>query len=282
MSRSGGWVVAAILVCTGTQAATVATVGDSLADAIYLGLKLQPDLLRQDGLQVMRWSRPKIGLTRLDYFDYTAFIRDTGSLGNADFCVVEMGANDLQSIDLSAIPNAALSKKLAGTTEPGAGGKAEFPQQLGSRAGPVPASQKKWVKVGTADWQKAYAERVRGLVETLKSGRCGKVVWLLQPAYQKNKFLGQYHEMMNAAQLAGVPAGAAAFEIAAGDNDYSDDGVHPNKDFSFRLGRAVANLLASWQQPFAGSNCVACHSGAAKLIPSRLRDIAPLVLKHAD
>jgi len=80
------------------QAVIVATVGDSLADAVYLGLRLQPDLLRKSGIKLVRWSRPKIGLTRTDYFDYTAWLRDTADLGSADFCVVQLGANDLQSI----------------------------------------------------------------------------------------------------------------------------------------------------------------------------------------
>src|ERR1700691_3626414 len=101
---------------------TVATVGDSLADAIYLGLKLQPDLLRKSGIHLVRWSRPKIGLTRTDYFDYTGWIRDTKEIGSADFCVVELGANDLQSI---AVP------------------------------GQSPSGQQKWIRVGTEDWQRA-------------------------------------------------------------------------------------------------------------------------------
>ncbi len=228
------------------NAITLATVGDSLADAIYLGLKLQPDLLRKNGIQLERWSRPKIGLTRIDYFDYNTWLRDTASLGHADFCVVELGANDLQSI---------------GT-------------------GP-----QKWIRLGTDDWKRTYADRVLGLVNTLKSRRCGKLVWLLQPPYQKNKFLGQYNEMINAAQLAGTAPSTPAFDIAAGENDYSPDGIHPNKDFCFKLGRAVANLLASWQQPFAGSNCAECHASngsSSRLIPSQLRDISPLVLKRAD
>lgn len=226
-------------------AITVATVGDSLADSIYLGLKLQPDLLRKNGIKLVRWSRPKIGLTRLDYFDYTAWLRDTASLGSVDFCVVELGANDLQSID------------------------------IGNR---------KWIRVGSDDWQRAYTDRVLGLVNTLKSGRCGKVVWLLQPAYQKNKYLNQYHEMINTVQLAGSVPGAATFDVAAREDDYSADGIHPNKDFCFKLGRAVAQLLTAWQQPFAGSNCGSCHAANASggLVPSRLGDVAPLVLRRAE
>lgn len=227
---------------------TVATVGDSLADAIYLGLKLQPSLLRQDGIQLMRWSRPKIGLTRVDYFDYTAWLRDTDSLGHADFCVVEMGANDLQSISIGRL---------------------------------------KWIRVGTEDWQRAYTGRVGILVDMLKSRRCSKIAWLLPPAFQ-NKFLSQYHEMISAVQLAGSAPAAAAFEIVAGAHDYSPDGIHPNKDFCFRLGRAVANLLTAWQQPFAGTDCASCHASSSashrtpSLIPSRLINLGPLVLRRAE
>jgi hypothetical protein len=220
---------------------TVATVGDSLADAVYLGLKLQPDLLRKSGIHLVRWSRPKIGLTRTDYFDYTAWLRDTADLGRVDFCVVQLGANDLQSIA---------------------------------------TGDNKWIRVGTEAWQRAYTDRVQALVQTLKPQRCAKVVWLLQPPYQNNKFLHQYHDMINAVQLAGASAGAAAFEIDAGADDYSADGVHPNKDFCFKMARAIANLFAAWPQPFAGSDCASCHASPG-LLPDRLPDLAPLIPRRA-
>jgi lysophospholipase L1-like esterase len=219
---------------------TVATVGDSLADAVYLGLKLQPDLLRKSGIRLVRWSRPKIGLTRTDYFDYTAWLRDNADLGRVDFCVVQLGANDLQSIA---------------------------------------TADNKWIRVGTEAWQRAYTDRVQALVQTLKPQRCAKVVWLLQPAYQNNKYLSQYHEMINAVQFAGSSGGAAAFEIDAGAGDYSADGVHFNKDFCFKMARAVANLFAAWPHPFAGSNCASCH--AAPGLPDRLPDLAPLIPRPA-
>jgi lysophospholipase L1-like esterase len=234
-----------ILAALQARAITVATVGDSLADAVYLGLKLQPDLLHKNGIKLVRWSRPKIGLTRTDYFDYPTWLRDTGDLGNVDYCVVQLGANDLQSIAIG---------------------------------------EHKWIAVGTAAWQRAYADRVQALVQTLKPLRCGSIVWLLQPPYQKNKFLSQYHVMINAAQVAGINAanppgsasGAAAFEIDAGAGDYSTDGVHPNKDFCFKLARAVVNLLAAGPQPFAGSNCTACHASPG-LAADRAPGLAPLV-----
>jgi lysophospholipase L1-like esterase len=225
-----------LLIAMQTRAAvTVATVGDSLADSIYLGLKLQPDLLRKSGINLVRWSRPKIGLTRTDYFDYTGWLRDSTEIGTADFCVVEMGANDLQSIW---------------------------------------TGEQKWLRVGTDGWQRMYTDRVLAMVKLLKSKRCASVVWLLQPSYQ-NKYLSQYHEMINAVQLEGSSANAAVFEIVARAEDYGPDGIHPNKDFSFKLGRAVAALASAWQ-PFSGTNCASCHA-LPGLFQPRLPDVKPLI-----
>jgi hypothetical protein len=235
-----------ILAALRVHATSIATVGDSLADAIYLGLKLQPDLLRKNGIELTRWSRPSIGLTRVDYFDYTSWLRDTTGLGSVDFCVVEMGANDLQSI-------------ATGNPNPNA---------------------KKWIAVGTEDWQRAYTDRVQAFVRTLKPLRCANVVWLLQPPYQKNKFLSQYHGMINAVQLAGSAAGAAVYEIDAGADDYSADGVHFNKDFCFKLARAVVNLFASWRPPSAGTNCASCHASPS-LPRVAAPDLAPLIPRPA-
>ena len=221
------------------RAITVATVGDSMADALYLGLKGQPELLRKSGIKLVRWSRPVIGLTRIDYFDYTSWLRDTTDLGSVDFCVVELGANDLQSI----------------------------------AAGNEKQSAKKWMAVGTDGWQQAYTSRVQALIQTLKPQRCASVIWLLQPPYQKNKYLGQYHVMINAVQFTGARSGGAtAFEIDAGPDDYGPDGIHPNRDFCLKLGRAVATLLAAGH----GANCASCHNSPA-LDTERQPNFAPLI-----
>jgi lysophospholipase L1-like esterase len=221
------------------RAITVATVGDSMADALYLGLKGQPELLRKSGIKLVRWSRPVIGLTRVDYFDYTSWLRDTTDLGSVDFCVVELGANDLQSI----------------------------------AAGDEKQNAKKWIAVGTDAWQQVYTSRVQALIRTLKPQRCASVIWLLQPPYQKNKYLGQYHVMINAAQFAGAgSSGVTAFEIDAGPDDYGPDGIHPNTDFCLKLARAVAALLAAGH----GANCASCHSSPA-LATERQFNFAPLI-----
>ena len=227
---------AALSAGVSTKAAiTVATVGDSLADAIYLGMKLQPNLLKKSGIDLVRWSRPSIGLTRVDYFDYNSYLRDSIGLGSADICIVELGANDLQSISIE---------------------------------------KKKWIAVGTDAWQRVYGERVQALVSTLKTQRCGSVLWFLQPANQTNKYLSHYHGMINQVQFAGAsPAVTAAFEIMASSKDYVSDGVHFNKDFCFKVARAVADMIASWQ-PFAQATCSSCHLPANTQVP------APLLLRR--
>ncbi|HEY4363473.1 MAG TPA: hypothetical protein VGN17_21080 [Bryobacteraceae bacterium] len=233
-------ILAALASAAASQAAvTVATVGDSLADAIYLGMKLQPGLLKKSGIDLIRWSRPSIGLTRVDYFDYNSYLRDSADLGSADVCIVELGANDLQSIAIE---------------------------------------KRKWIAVGTDAWQRVYGERVQALVSTLKTQRCGSVLWFLQPANQTNKYLSHYHGMINQVQFAGAaPEVTAAFEILASPTDYISDGVHFNKDFCFKVARAVVDMIASWK-PFGQASCSTCHSPANSL-PATAQVPAPLLLR---
>src|SRR5580693_1400350 len=169
---------------------TIATVGDSLADAVYLGIKSQPQLVKDNQIHLIRWSRPSIGLTRVDLFNYPEWLRTSKNLGRVDFCVVELGANDLQSISVGRL---------------------------------------KWTSVGTERWQQIYQQRQEQMMATLKTDRCAEVVWLLQPGYEQNKYLSQYHRMINSVQLTGLQSSkTAAFEITAESGDYTPAGIHFN------------------------------------------------------
>jgi hypothetical protein len=216
----------------------IATVGDSLADSVYLGIKSQPQFMKKHEVSLTRWSRPSIGLTRIDFFDYPGWLRGSNTLGRADFCVVEMGANDVQSISVG---------------------------------------QNKWVAAGSAEWQRRYTQRLEDMAATLKTQRCQEVVWLLQPAYQGNRFLNQHHAMMNSVQLSGLKSTSIqAFEIASAETDYQHDGIHFNGPFALKLGQAVVRLAESWRQ-FASGNCSDCHTSARyeEIAPEEL---SPLVL----
>src|SRR5712692_2805202 len=75
---------------------TVATIGDSFADAIYLAMKARPDVLKKHDIKVVRWSRPIIGLARTDYFDYPGWLKESRKV--ADVCVIQIGSNDMQAL----------------------------------------------------------------------------------------------------------------------------------------------------------------------------------------
>jgi hypothetical protein len=219
---------------------TIATVGDSLADAVYLGIKSQPQLVKDNQIHLIRWSRPSIGLTRLDFFDYPGWLRSK-DLGRVDFCVVELGANDLQSISVGRL---------------------------------------KWIAVGTERWQQIYQQRQEQMMETLKTDRCAEVVWLLQPGYEQNKYLRQYHHMINTVQLTGLQSSkTAAFEITAEPGDYTPDGIHFNGPFALKLGQAVVKVFTAWKQYV--QSCSGCHATTnySELAP---RQFAPLLPRTAS
>ena len=75
---------------------TVAVVGDSLAGDYCRGLRRLLD--RVPGYTVLCWAHPSSGLTRIDFFDWDATLRDYLSGTTPDIAIVGMGANDAQRI----------------------------------------------------------------------------------------------------------------------------------------------------------------------------------------
>jgi hypothetical protein len=117
------------------RAITVATIGDSFADSLYNSLRARPDLLQRYDVHLNRWSRPSVGLTRTDYFDYAAWLRDSEELGAVDLCFVEIGSNDMQSI---------------------------------------PVAKDQWIAHGSLQWKEAYAGRTFELARILTERRSGE------------------------------------------------------------------------------------------------------------
>ena len=201
-------------------ATTVATVGDSFADAFYMGMWSQPNLLKKHDIQLMRWSRPIIGLTRLDFFDYPTWLRNNDELGTVDVCVVQIGTNDVQSIQWDG----------------------------------------KWVKFASDRWNTVYAERVKAVQETLQSRRCKQMIWVLQPGYDMNRFLREHREAINKVQTSALdPKRTLVLETSAQPADYGKDRIHYNGKFDLKLGQAIFRLVMAWRQA-APQNCFACHS----------------------
>jgi lysophospholipase L1-like esterase len=201
-------------------ATTVATVGDSFADSLYNALRARPDLVRQYGVQLVRWSRPVIGLTRTDYFDYLGWLRDSSDLGKVDVCLVEIGSNDMQSI---------------------------------------PAGEKQWIAYGSPQWRAAYAGRTREMARILTERRCGQLIWVLQPGFEKRDAMACHRELINEVQreLFGMER-TRVLEIATDESAYGPDRTHFNRAYLLELGPALFHLVdTSGQIVHAG--CLACH-----------------------
>jgi hypothetical protein len=75
---------------------SVAVVGDSLAGDYCRGLRRV--LSGVPGYEVLCWAHPSSGLTRIDFFDWDATLRDYLASTTPDVAIVGMGANDAQRI----------------------------------------------------------------------------------------------------------------------------------------------------------------------------------------
>lgn len=217
------------------QPFTVATVGDSFADSLYQAMRARPDLLKRYGVRLARWSRPIVGLTRTDYFDYGGWLRDSTEIGSADLCLVEIGANDMQS---------------------------------------MPAGPRQWIPYGSPSWQESYATRTRAMAQTLADQRCGQVLWVLQPGFEKRDAMACHRELINEVQgLAVHHARTQVLEFLTSDGAYGPDKTHFNRAYVLELGPSLFHLVDNSRQ-IAHRHCLACHQNADVL--PRAAEISPL------
>jgi hypothetical protein len=218
-------------------AMVVATVGDSFADALYLAMKVRPDLLKQHDITLVRWSRAKIGFTRLDLFDYPGWLRDNDALGQADLCVVQIGSNDLQSI----------------------------------RTGKY-----QWAFFGSEPWKELYATRVADMLAMLHQKRCKQVAWVLQPGFENHPSMAKGKVPVNQVQAKVVaPSPAVVFEVVTGKDDYQADHVHYGRELMLRMGPALVQVADTTRELLDGK-CVACHGPAIADPVFRARETGPL------
>ena len=221
-STARNWCLLFTAVLLRGQPFTVATVGDSFADSLYNSMRARPDLVQRSGIKLMRWSRPIMGLTRTDYFDYTGWLRDSPDLGVADLCFVEIGSNDMQSMRVSD-------------------------------------SSDKWLAYGSARWKEAYARSTFDMAQILAVRRCGQVVWVLQPGFEKQDSLACHRELINEIQrqVRQVPR-TRVLEIATSEASYGRDKTHFNRDFLLQLGPPMFQILDGARQIEHG-RCLICH-----------------------
>jgi hypothetical protein len=203
-----------------SQTFVVATVGDSFADSLYNSLRARPDWIERDHLKLLRWSRPIVGLTRTDVFDYAKWLRETRELGFADVCFVEIGANDMQSISINH----------------------------------------QWISYGSPEWKKTYAERTLQMAQTLIAQRCGRVLWVLQPGFEKRGELSCHRELINELQRETLRLDRTGLiEIVTSAEAYGSDQTHFNREFLLQLGAPLLQMVDTTRQ-FVRRQCNACHT----------------------
>jgi hypothetical protein len=218
-------IIEALICCLSTsvllrgQSFAVATVGDSFADSLYNSMRARPDLVQRSGIKLMRWSRPIMGLTRSDYFDYTGWLRDSPDLGVADLCFVEIGSNDMQSIRVS----------------------------------------NEWIAYGSPRWKQAYAHTTLEMARILAGRRCGQVLWVLQPGFERQDALACHRELINELQReVRIVDRTRVLEIATSETSYGRDKTHFNREFLLQLGPAMFQLLDGARQ-IEHDRCLLCH-----------------------
>jgi hypothetical protein len=210
-------------------------VGDSFADSLYNAMRARPDLIKRYGVQLRRWSRPIVGLTRTDYFDYTKWLRDSTELGSADLCFVQIGSNDMQSI---------------------------------------PMPEKRWIAYGSPQWRDTYTVRTQALALMLTERRCGLVIWVLQPGFEKRDAMACHRELINEVQREALRLDRTrVLEISTSEAAYGPDKTHFSRGYLLELGPALFHLAdTSCQTVHMG--CLACHRNVEGL--TRDPEIFPL------
>jgi lysophospholipase L1-like esterase len=217
------------------QAISVATVGDSFADSLYNAMRARPDLVQRYGIQLTRWSRPIIGLTRTDYFDYIGWLRDSAGLGSVDVCFVLIGSNDMQSI---------------------------------------PLSKKQWIAYGSPQWRDTYATRTREMASILTGRRCGQLLWVLQPGFEKRDAMACHRELINEVQREALrPGRTQVLAIATSEAAYGPDKTHFSRAYLLQLGPALFHLVDTSRQ-MTHMGCLSCHRTIVGMTPES--EIFPL------
>jgi len=220
------------------RAVTVATVGDSFADAIYLALRSRPDLMKKNDVHALRWSRPVIGLTRTEQFDYAHWLSTEGRpASSAEVCIVQIGSNDMQAIK----------------------------QDRG------------WVAFGSEPWKAIYRQRVNELADLLRGRLCQEVIWILQPSFERRKYMADRYPVVNAVQMDALKnKGILVFNITAHGNDYADDDTHFGRDFILKVGDAIF-ALSSRSRELHRNTCFTCHEAVPiELVLKAKQELFPL------
>jgi hypothetical protein len=135
-------------------------------------------------------------------------------------------------------------------------------------------SRNQWIAYGTPQWRDAYAARTRELALVLTERRCGQLLWLLQPGFEKQAALACHRELIDEVQRDALRLERVrVLEPETSEADYGPDKTHFNRAYLLQLGPALFHLVDTSGQ-ILHMGCLACHRNIAGI--ARDSGILPL------
>jgi hypothetical protein len=108
----------------------------------------------------------------------------------------------------------------------------------------------------------------------LTERRCGQIIWVLQPGFEKQDAMACHRELINELQREALRLGRArVLEISTSETAYGPDRTHFNRAYLLQLGPVLFQLVDTSRQ-IAHMGCLACHQYIDRLPPER--EIFPL------
>jgi len=162
-------------------------------------------------------------------------------LGAVDMCFVQIGSNDMQSI---------------------------------------PVSRNQWIAYGSKQWRDTYADRTREMARTLTEHRCGQVVWVLLPGFEKQDPMACHRELINEVQREVLRLDRTrVLELSTSATAYGKDKTHFNREYVLELGPALFHLVDTSSR-IRHAGCLTCHRSVEGIMPGS--EIYPLRLPQNE
>jgi hypothetical protein len=108
----------------------------------------------------------------------------------------------------------------------------------------------------------------------LTNSRCGLVIWVLQPGFEKRDAMACHRELINEVQRGALRLDhTRVLELATSAAAYGPDKTHFNRGYVLQLGPPLFQLVDTSRQ-ILHAGCLACHRNVETL--AREPDLSPL------
>jgi len=123
----------------------------------------------------------------------------------------------------------------------------------------IPISKKQWIAYGSPQWRDAYGALTREMAQILTERRCGLLLWVLQPGFEKRDAMACHRELINEVQREALRMDRTrVLEISTSEAAYGPDKTHFNRAYLLQLG-PVLFRLADESCHVIHSGCLTCH-----------------------